>query len=603
MTTPLINAAGLGKAFGVRTLFEGIDLVIAEGDRVGVIGPNGAGKSTLLQILAGTQDADEGTVIRRRGLRVAFVPQEEALDPEASIFSIVLRAAAESTDTSDVETEVEREVRVRIVLDQAGFDNPDRPTGELSGGWRKRVAIAAALARQPDVVLLDEPTNHLDLDGILWLEKLLTASRFAYAVISHDRAFLQQVARRMIEVSPSYPGGLLSVTGDYRRFLEERAAYLESRARYREGLANRVRRELEWLGRGPKARTTKAQARIDQAERMQEELAELDRQRPADPVGVDFESSGRRTKRLLKATGLGASVEGRQLFDGLDLLLSPGRRVGVVGPNGCGKTTLLRILAGEREAEKGTLRTAEHLRVVYFDQAREHLDVEQPLRRALAGPSDAVVYRDREIHVVTWAHRFGFRTDQLDLAVRELSGGERARIHIARMMLRPADLLILDEPTNDLDILTLEVLEESLLDFPGAVVLVTHDRMLLDTVCTTLIGLDGRGGVTSFADSDQWLESRVVPDTPRPAPKRAERPRTAKKRGLSYLEKREYEGMEAAILEAEAELEAVNARLEDPAVQTDAQAVHEAFEAQRAAQERVDGLYARWADLEAKLGS
>jgi ATP-binding cassette subfamily F protein uup len=323
MTTPLINAAGLGKAFGVRTLFEGIDLVIAEGDRVGVIGPNGAGKSTLLQILAGTQDADEGTVIRRRGLRVAFVPQEEALDPEASIFSIVLRAAAESTDTSDVETEVEREVRVRIVLDQAGFDNPDRPTGELSGGWRKRVAIAAALARQPDVVLLDEPTNHLDLDGILWLEKLLTASRFAYAVISHDRAFLQQVARRMIEVSPSYPGGLLSVTGDYRRFLEERAAYLESRARYREGLANRVRRELEWLGRGPKARTTKAQARIDQAERMQEELAELDRQRPADPVGVDFESSGRRTKRLLKATGLGASVEGRQLFDGLDLLLSP----------------------------------------------------------------------------------------------------------------------------------------------------------------------------------------------------------------------------------------------------------------------------------------
>jgi len=605
MGAPLVNAAGISKSYGPRTLLDGVDLVLEEGDRVGVIGPNGAGKTTLLEILAGAVVPDAGTVIRRRGLRVGFVPQEERLDPEATVFGTVLRAAADAVDPATMETEVEREVRLRIVLDQAGFTQPDRPTGELSGGWRKRVAIAAALARSPDVLLLDEPTNHLDLEGILWLERLLAGSRMTYAVISHDRAFLQGIASRMLEVSPAYPGGVLAVDGTYRDFLEQREQHLRARDRYRDSLANRVRRELEWLGRGPKARTTKAQARIDQAERMQDELAELDGRRPSGPIGLELESSGRRTKRLLMADGLGAAIGGRRLFDGLDLLLGPGRRIGVVGPNGSGKTTLLEILAGERQPDRGSLRTAEHLQVVYFDQRREHLEPAQPLREALAGRSDTVVYRGREVHVVTWAQRFGFRSEQLDLPAGELSGGERARIHIARMMLRPADLLLLDEPTNDLDIQTLEVLEESLLEFPGAVVLVTHDRMLLDTACTTLLGFDGAGGVEPYADTDQWLRALAAgagtrDDAP---PKQDRRPAKPRGKGLSYLEKREFEGMEAAILEAEAELEAAETRLADPAVQTDPAAAQEAFEARERARSDVDELYARWAELEAKASN
>ncbi len=604
MATPLINASGISKSYGSRTLFEGVDLVIAEGDRVGVIGPNGAGKTTLLEILAGLGTPDQGTVICRRALRVGYVPQEEALDPAASVLDVVLRAAEEATEPNRVEAPVDREVRVRILLDRTGFTALEQPAGELSGGWRKRLAVAAALARDPEVLLLDEPTNHLDLEGILWLEKLLLSSRLTYAVISHDRAFLGEVASRMLDVSPAYPGGVLAVDGPYRDFLEQREAYLRARDRYRENLANRARRELEWLSRGPKARTTKAQSRIERAERLQDELADLDQRRPTDPIGLELVGSGRRTKRLLEAKGLGASVGGRQLFADLDLLLSPGRRVGVVGPNGSGKTTLLKILAGEREQDAGSIRTAEHLQAVYFDQTREHLEPEQPLRRALAGSSDSVVYRDRLTHVVTWAQRFGFRADQLELPVGELSGGERARVHVARMMLLPADVLLLDEPTNDLDIQTLEVLEESLLESSAAVVMVTHDRMLLDTVCTTLLGLDGRGGIDVYADTHQWqqaLAAREAEARPEPTsatPRRSAAPKP--KAGLSYRERSEYAAMEATILEAETELETAAARLADPAIASNPEAVHEAFETHRHAQERVDALYQRWAELEAK---
>jgi len=595
----LINARELSHAFGPRTLFNGLSLTLAEGDRVGVIGPNGAGKTTLLRILTGAEEPDEGQIHRRRGLRVATVEQDDDFELTSTVMEVATRGAM--LDLRETEDETERQVRVAIALDLLGFQSPGQPVGELSGGWRKRLAIAAALAADPDVLLLDEPTNHLDLEGILWLEKMLLSSRLlAYVVISHDRAFLDRVANRVIEVAPRYPGGSFSCAGGYTTFLEKRAEYLQARTQYRDSLANRVRRELEWLKRGPKARTTKAQARIDQAERLKTDLAQVRAELATSQAGIDMTASGRRTKRLLVASDVDKALGGKQLLKGLDLVLQPGQRLGVVGANGSGKSTLLKLMTGELEPDDGVIRRAEHLQVVHFDQAREHLDPTLPLRLAFAPDGDTVLYRGREVHVVTWARRFQFRDEQLDQPVSELSGGEQARVHIARLMVRPADLLLLDEPTNDLDIPTLEVLEESLLDFPGALVLVSHDRYLLDRVSTVLLGLDGEGAATPFADVDQWLAHRKpeakVPRRPRNGRSR-ERPKRA---GLSYLEKREYEVMEETILEAEAELEAAAERLADPQVASDADAAHEVFLAHEKARDRVAELYRRWAELEDK---
>ena len=595
----LITARELSHSFGPRTLFDGLSLTLAEGDRVGVIGPNGAGKTTLLRVLSGEMESDEGEIHRRRGLRVATVEQDDDFESTSSVIEVATRGAA--LDSRETEDETERQVRVAIVLDQLGFRSPEQPVGELSGGWRKRLAIAAALASDPDVLLLDEPTNHLDLDGILWLETMLLSSRLlAYVVISHDRAFLDRVANRVVEVAPQYPGGSFGCAGSYTNFLEKRAEYLKGRAQYRDSLANRVRRELEWLKRGPKARTTKAQARIDQAERLTTDLAQVRAELATSSVGIDMTASGRRTKRLLVASGVDKTLGGRPLLKDLDLVLQPGHRLGVVGANGSGKSTLLKLMTGELEPDDGVIRRADNLQVVHFDQAREHLDQSQPLRRAFAPDGDAVLYRGREVHVVTWARRFQFRDDQLDQPVSELSGGEQARVHIARLMVQPADLLLLDEPTNDLDIPTLEVLEESLLDFPGALVLVSHDRYLLDRVSTVLLGLDGEGAATPFADVEQWLTHRRR-EAKAPRRARADRRREKPKRkGLSYLEKREYEAMEETILEAETELEAAAERLADPRVASDADAAHEAFDAHEKAKEKVAELYRRWAELEEK---
>jgi ATP-binding cassette subfamily F protein uup len=409
------------------------------------------------------------------------------------------------------------------------------------------------------------------------------------------------VTNRVLEVSPQYPGGTFTAAGSYTTFLERRAQYLQARTQYRDSLANRVRRELEWLSRGPKARTTKAQARIDEAERLVTDLAQLRAELAISQAGIEMTGSGRRTKRLLVASGVDKALGGNQLLQGLDLILQPGQRLGVVGANGSGKSTLLKLLAGELEPDSGVIRRAEHLKVVHFDQARTQLDQTLPLRSALAPEGDTVLYRGREVHVVTWARRFQFRDDQLDQPVSKLSGGEQARVHIARLMLQPADLLLLDEPTNDLDIPTLEVLEESLLDFPGALVLVTHDRYLLDRVSTVLLGLDGAGAATPFADVEQWLAHHL----PEATATRRERPGRDSKRprhtGLKYLEKREYEAMEETILEAEAELETAVEHLEDPQVASDADAAHRAYLAEEKARERVAELYRRWAELEDKV--
>jgi ABC transport system ATP-binding/permease protein len=589
----------LTKSYGPRPLFTGLTMDLSAGERVGLIGPNGSGKSTLLRLLAGLETPDAGTVALRRSTRLGYLPQEDRFEPGHTVEQVLLEALADSGLES-----YERSTEVNIVMGKVGLADPDQPADTLSGGWRKRLAVARQLVRKPDLLLLDEPTNHLDLEGVLWLEALLKDAPFAYLLVSHDRYFLENATNQIVELNRVYPDGYFRVAGTYSTFLERREEFLDGQAAREKTLANRMRREAEWLRRGPAARTGKSSARIKEAGRLGEELSEVQyRNRQTGTVQIDFSATGRRTTKLLVAKDLARSAGGRTLFRGLSLTLSPGMKVGLLGPNGSGKSTLQRVIAGELPPEAGTIERAEGLRAVMFSQDRATLDRAAPLRKALTGTGDTVQFNGQSLHVTAWARRFLFRTEQLDLPVGDLSGGEQARVLIARLMLQPADVLLLDEPTNDLDIASLEVLEDSLAEFPGALILVTHDRYLLDRICTEILGLDGRGGASSFADLAQWTaaqerppETKTKPLAAKPVPK----PPTEKPKRLTHQEKQELAGMEAAILAAEEAVASREGEVQSAGNTSDHVRLHEACTALQEAQAAVERLYTRWAELEAK---
>src|SRR4051812_48595614 len=591
----LESCSGISKSFGSRLLFENISLGVSDGERLGLIGPNGSGKSTLLKILSGRLEPDSGTVSMRRNTRVGYVPQD-AIFPEDRTAAEVIEEAIAAEHLDDLE----RAARVNQTLGRAGFTDGSLRTSALSGGWKRRLAIARELALRPDLLFLDEPTNHLDIEGILWLERLLSTASFASVVVSHDRYFLDNVVNDMAEIDRVYPEGIFRVEGGYSDFLEKKEQFLLAQSTRQESLANTVRREVEWLRRGPKARTGKSRARIDEAGRLIRELGDLEQRSVKGTTQIDFSATDRRTKRLLSVEGVTKSMGGRTLFRDLNLTLTPGTRLGLLGLNGTGKTTLLRIFNGEIVPDAGRVELAPALQTVYFDQAREQLDPAATLREGLGAHGDTVIFRDRPIHVAGWAKRFLFDSGQLDRPVGSLSGGEQARVLIARLMLQPADLLLMDEPTNDLDIPTLEVLEDSLTEFAGALVLVTHDRYLLDRVSTVVLGLDGQGGAQMFADYWQWEQAQLS-SKPVKQEKVATAPqRDSGKKKLSYLEAREWEAMEARILHAEQELEAIRAEMQSPDVVSDAARLHDCYVKMQQAESAVESLYARWAELEQK---
>jgi ATP-binding cassette subfamily F protein uup len=605
---PIISAQGLAKRYGAAPLFRNISFTVSEGDRIGVIGPNGSGKSTLLEMLIGRVKPDSGDVAIRKGTRLSYVSQISEFAEGVTIRSVI-ETALERTAVP----EAERASRFAETLGRAGFTDLDTRAATLSGGWRKRLAIAEALVQAPGILLLDEPTNHLDLAGIQWLESVLQNAAFACVVVSHDRYFLENVANEMVELNRAYEDGALRVKGNYSAFLEAEELYLHAQKKRQESLENRVHTELEWLRRGPKARATKAKARIDKAHEMIGELAEMNERGRTASAEIDFSATNRKTKQLMTLEHVSFGIGSRTLFKDIQFNVTSGMRVGLVGPNGSGKTTLLRLLRGDVKPESGKIRRADGLRIVYFDQNRE-LDPDSTLRRALAPDSDAVIYQDRVIHVAAWAERFLFSSENLNQRVGRLSGGERARVLIAQLMLQPADVLLLDEPTNDLDIPTLEILEESLLEYSGALVLVTHDRFMLDRVSTVVLGLDGRGSAERFADYSQWdawQRARLSLATPksvngdrrlRPARGEGPRARAVAKKKLTYTEAREFATMESRINEAEQILHAKRAALEDPAITSDRLSLQNACTQMEEAQKSVDTLYARWAELEQKQG-
>ena len=677
----LIAAQGLTKTFGTRRLFQSVSISVREREHLGLIGPNGSGKSTLLRILAGLEHADEGSVQLRRGVRVAYVAQRDEFPAGTTALDALTRGLmAPGGDSSSaapghLHDEHEAELRAYLVIDLVGLD-PDARVESLSGGQRKRLAIARELAKEPDLVLLDEPTNHLDVEGIEWLEEVLTSGLGggighgtppASVIITHDRFFLESAATRVAELSRQYPQGLLEIEGDYSEFLRRKAEFLDAQARQEQSLANQVREDLRWLSRGAKARRTKSKSRIDASYERMDELAALrERNAAVKATEIDWEATGRQTQRLLVARAITKGFtlpdgSTRRLFSDLDLVLSPGQRLGLLGPNGSGKSTLIKILTGEippdpptpaalRAAAEavnlppglpapGTLRRADRLRTVVFSQHRTEIDPKITLGQALSPDSDAVIFRGRTLHIHTWARKFLFRTEQLEQPVRSLSGGEQARIHIARLMLEPADVLVLDEPTNDLDIPSLEVLEESLEDFPGALVLVTHDRAMLARLCTHIValGFDPRDGreARHFADYAQWERAweshrRLVakqsaqqpaapptdpttaapvhapvhaPISQPPAPAadaRAPAPAAPARRKLTYKEQRELESIEPEIQRLEAEARQLEEQMNDPKVIADFRRFEDVSRTFARTQAQVAALFERWAELDAR---
>ena len=597
---PIINAQGLTKAFGAVPLFDEISFTVSEGDRIALIGPNGSGKSTLLRILAGLESPDSGNLASRKRVRLSYVVQDSQFARGLTVRSVVENAMESAAIPSN-----ERGTRFAETLGRASFEDLTVEAVSLSGGWQKRLAIVEALVQAPDILLLDEPTNHLDLAGIEWLEDLLRNGSYACVVVSHDRYFLENIATEIVELSRAYPNGLIRVRGSYTNFLEKKEEFLHSQAKRQESLENLVHNEIEWLRRGAKARTRKSKARIDKANDLMGELADLNSRTRTGTADIDFSATDRKTKRLIELEDLRYEIGGRKLFEHLSFFITAGMRVGLVGPNGSGKTTLLRLLRGELSPSAGDVRRADLLRIVYFDQTRQ-LDPDTTLRRALAPDSDAVIYQDRVIHVAAWAARFLFTSEQLNQPVSRLSGGERARVLVAQLMLQPADVLLLDEPTNDLDIPTLEILEESLLEYRGALVLVTHDRYMLDRVSTIVLGLDGEGSAGSFADYSQWEEWQRKQEQARSRAQSANGTKAVKtttaatKKKLSYMEARDYATIEERVAEAERVLQEKREALEDSAIASDASRLVAAHTELDQAQDVVDALYKRWSELEAK---
>ena len=583
MSSLLLSCLNLTKSFGSKLLFEELSFNVSVGDKMGLVGPNGSGKSTLLKVLAEQENVREGEIARKKGLKVSYVPQTSDL-PSVSILEVLLEAQS-------------NEVEATIALSKMGFTNFEQKASELSGGWQKKLEIARALVVKPDLIILDEPTNHLDLSSIEWLEGFLRTEVRSYIVTSHDRRFLENTTNRMMELNRVYPKGLFIVEGNWDTFLEQKEGFLKAQLEYQRGLKSKVKREEEWLRTTPQARTTKSRSRTNQAEGLISELEEVQRRTHVKKLSIDFTSTERETRKLISAKNIAKTRGDKLLFSKLDLLLSPGTRLGIAGPNGCGKSTLLKILAGEIDPDQGTLKCIDGLKIVYFDQMREQLPLNLTIKDAFSPTGDMVHFQGKSIHVNSWAKRFFFSPDKMTLPLSQLSGGERARLLIAKLMLQPADILLLDEPTNDLDIDTLEVIEDSLNQFPGAICLISHDRYFLSRVCNQILALDLNENDRFLADYHQYeakktSQSQKAPEKEKKAPAKGSPPLK-----VSYKDKYEFEQLESKIRSLEQEIATLHKTLENAPpdqLQTLSLSLHNK-------EEELEKAFFRWNELDDKM--
>ena len=589
--TPLVSVKDIRRSANHRKLFDGLSLGVFEKEKVGLIGPNGSGKSTLLKILAGVEEADSGQRVAQKQLVLGYVPQDIRFPDNATVNDLLgwsLRRSALPPE--------EAPAQLSMGLNRLGLKG-ETVLSTLSGGWQKKVAIIAELIKKPGLLLMDEPTNHLDLESIKWLEKELRQFRGAVLVISHDRSFLENICNRMIELHRRYPEGYFDCEGNYSLFLQRRSEFLMAQHQYEQSLANKVRREIDWLRQGVKARTTKSKARIKNVHDLAAELEATHERLKERTTKIEFSATGKKSERLIEVEKMSYGIADKKLFEDFEMVLRKGDRIGLVGANGCGKSTLLKLLSKKLQPESGSIAWAEGQNVVYFEQDRTGLNGDLSLQDNLAPDSDAVIFQGRSVHVASYARRFLFGPEHLNLPVKRLSGGEQARLLIAKLMLEPADVLLLDEPTNDLDIETMDVFAENLMAFPGAIVLVSHDRFFLEQICDKFIVIDEGKASDVYASISQW-EAEKARSGEEDKPVKVAKKRFKPKKRLSYNEKREWEQMEEKILVAEEALESWKTKVEDPTTAASPGDLKEAFEKMSEAQSLVDHLYERWAELE-----
>lgn len=624
--TMLLSANDLVLVFDHLRLLDGVTVAITSGEKVGLVGRNGCGKTSLFKILANQTQPDDGEVSRRKGLRVGYLPQEFELDETTTVEDNILSGAADVREwmrryeagegsESDQAAWLERieladgwnlNTRAESIVTSLSAPDLKAHVAGLSGGEKRRVALCRALVAQPDLLLLDEPTNHLDATTINWLEEYLKNFGGAVMFVTHDRYFLDTIATRVVELDH---GRAFSHPGNYTAFLENKAIRQQIADQSERRRQRFLREELEWVRAGVRARRTKAKHRLDTYYEVKgleapPEEREMDVLIPPPPemgnIGVELEQAG---------VKVGEGEQERWLFRHLDLSLTPGICIGIVGKNGVGKTTLLKVCMGELEPTEGSVVIGKKIQLNYIDQSRMQLEGKGSVLEEIADGDESVTFGNQTISARGYLRRFQFPEHRANEPVNQLSGGERARLMLAKVLKKGGNFLILDEPTNDLDLPSLRMLEEALADFDGSVIVVSHDRYFLDRICDQIIAFENDGVFAQPGNYSYYLEkrreklARKKAATPAPTPtvtEAPERPKKNRPRRLSYMEKRELDGMEAAILEAETEVETMETTLNDPSYYIDH--ANEAVELTKnleLAKQKVTELYQRWEELAA----
>ncbi len=619
----LINLRNIRLAFGGPLLFEDVSLRIARGERICLLGRNGTGKSTLLQVIAGELPPDGGVIDRQQGLRVARLTQEVPRDLDGTIYQVTARGLGilgeqlcrchdlasrleQGEDLADELAEAQHALetgggwplqqRIEQVLSRLKLP-ADFPVKSLSGGMLRRALLARALAQDPDILLLDEPTNHLDIESITWLEEFLQRGNLTLVFVTHDRAFLRNLATRIVEIDR---GRLYDFACDYDTFLERKDDLLHAENMERARFDKKLAEEEVWIRKGIKARRTRNEGRVRALKAMREEHRQRRARLGTARLGLqEAERSGR---LVAEVEGLGFSYGDQPIVRDFSTSVMRGDRIGIIGPNGAGKTTLLKLLLGKLKPQRGTVRLGTNLQVLYFDQLREQLDPDKTVQQNLAGDQDTVVIGGQARHVIGYLQDFLFTPDRARSPVRILSGGERNRLLLARLFTREANVLVLDEPTNDLDLETLDLLEERLAEFKGTLFLVSHDRAFLNRVVTSTLVFEGDGRIGDYVgDYDDWLRQRPKPEAEtvaKKAPK--EKPQKVRERKLTFKEKRELEELPERIEALESEQAELHARMADPAFYREAGTqVTATKDRLETIETNLEQAFARWEELTA----